>query len=269
MPIYDIDSFPVTEAMINEYCKYLANKDISFSTLMLYERAVQGLYDFLPSPKCVNEEQLSCWESSLVRRGLAQSTINGYLSGANGLLKYLQQTKIQWGKEQAETQERLHLRENYLRLLQQAKTSGRYRAYLLIKTIATTGVKASELSGITVEALKEGVAVVTSKSVQRSVHIPEPIRLDLLNYAAEQGIETGTLFITKDGAPLVHSLVWKEINRVCREANLAEEMGTPKSLRHLYRETYRYYCGKNLSKDADKEYEKLLLEEESSIGWNI
>ena len=269
MPIYDIDSFPVTEAMINDYCKSLANKGLAFSTLTLYVRSVQGLYDFLPSPKCVNEEQLSCWVSSLARRGLAQSTINGYLAGANGLLKYLQQTKILRDKEQADAHVQFPSRENYFRLLRQAKMSGRYRAYLLIKTIVTIGVKPAELSGITVEVLKEGVAVVTSHSIQRRVQIPEPIRLELLNYAAEQGIETGTLFITKDGDPLVHSLVWKEIKRVCREANLAEEMGTPKSLRHLYRETYRYYCGKNLSKDADKEYEKLLLEEESSIGWNI
>lgn len=269
LPIYDIESIPVTQGSIDDYCRHLANRGIAFGTLVSYERAVQALYEFLPSPKNISEEQISCWASILAMKGLAYSTINGHVSAANGLLKYLQQTKIQRIEEQEKTQKRYFYRENYLRLLKQAKVSGRHRAYLLIKTIATTGVKVPELKGITIEALQEGFALVTSHNVHHRVHIPEPIRVELLNYAAEQGVETGTLFITKDGDPLVHSLVWKEIKRVCREANLEDEMGTPSTLRLLYRETYRDIGRGKSTEDAKTEYEKLLLEEEASIAWNI
>lgn len=96
--------------------------------------------------------------------------------------------------------------------------------------------------------------------------IYEPVRSDLLAYAAERGIVEGPIFITRDGSPMQHFLIWKEIKKVFRQLGLPEEKGTPISLRGTYLETKANLGAKSVQ-EVDQKYIALLQEEETSIGW--
>ena len=108
---------------------------------------------------------------------------------------------------------------------------------------------------------------ISFRDATRSVTMVEPIRTELLKYAFEQGIETGPVFITRDGQPMQHFLIWKGIKKVCRQVGLPENKGTPKSLHQLYINTRKAATEKSAEK-AEINYRTLLELEEELIRWN-
>ena len=267
MPISEITNVMITESMIENYCGHLAKSGKTFHTLNTYARTIRQLYDFLPGNKNCSEETLNQWELELKNRGYAKTTVSSQLSIANGFLLYTQATKHSVGNQEIERKCLLN-RDKYLLLLQTARTMGHRRAYLLIKTIVTAGVRNMELRYLTVEALNEGFAVLISRDLRRKVPIPNSLRAELLEYAAEQGILSGPVFVTQEGNPMKHSAVVQEIRRVRDNAWVDEEFGTPRGLYMMYLETYQKVCRDSSTEDAFHEYEQLLSKEEELVAWN-
>jgi hypothetical protein len=88
-----------------------------------------------------------------------------------------------------------------------------------------------------------------------------------LEYAAERGIDEGPIFIKRDGLPMQHFLIWKEIKKECRRMGLPEDKGTPESLYGTYLETQAMLCAESVE-DLDKRYLAFLQKEEMIVGWN-
>lgn len=255
------------EQQIEDYWHHLAKKGLSFLTLQTYQRVLWQLYDYLPGDKKLDEDVLLRWEADLKSKGYAGTTLQGQRSIINGFVDYLTQRDNPQGETTVQRRGAL-IRDDYLRILLMARENGRRRAYLLIKTLVSTGIRSSELKELTVEALRAGGAWVTSHGVRRRVAIPEPIRTELLEYAETCGVTAGTLFVTMDGKPLFHSAVWKEIKRVCREAAMQEDAGSPRALYLLYLDTYEGICRQTSSEESWQKYERLLSEEEALVAWN-
>ena len=76
------------------------------------------------------------------------------------------------------------------------------RLCLILQTICGTGIRVSELQFITIEAARCGEAVVSCKAKTRTVFLVKALRQKLLRYAAEQGIESGIIFVTRTGKPV-------------------------------------------------------------------
>ena len=255
------------EQQIEEYWNHLATKGLSYSTMKAYQNALMTFYEYLPGDKTLNEDALLQWEANLKNRGYADKTIKAQRTIVNGFLEFLTQRNNLQG-EATELQRSILTRDKYLWLLRTAQENGWRRAYLLIKTVVIVGIRTSELEDLTVEALREGGAWVTSHGIRRRVLIPEPVRSELLHYAKACDVTTGTLFVTKDGTPLLHSAVWKEIKRVCRATGLENDAGNPRSLYLLYVDTYQGICRRCSSEEAWQEYEQLLSKEETLVAWN-
>lgn len=255
------------ERQIADYWEHLAKKGLSYLSMQTYQRALWQVYEYLPGDKVLDEDVLLRWETDLKTRGYADTTIQAQRSIINGFVEYMARENESQGETNTVRRSVL-TREEYLWLLRTARENGRKRAYLLIKTLVSTGIRSSELKELTVEALKEGGAWVTSHGIRRRVVIPEPIRTELLEYAEACGVTAGTLFITMDGKPLFHSAVWKEIKRVCREAAVQEDAGNPRNLYLLYLDTYEGVCRNCSFEESWQKYEQLLSEEEALMEWN-
>ena len=255
------------ERQMEEYQEYLNGKGLSFITQQAYMRVLLQLYKYLNGCENLNGEVLCRWEEDLEKQGCSYSTIQVHRSIVNGFLKYLD-LQEERQKESTERKQGFLTREDYLWLLQTAREHGRKRAYLLIKTLVNTGIRSLELKDLTVEALRDGAAWGTSYGMRRRIPIPEPLRTELLDYAAEESVNSGTLFVTQDGNPLLHSAVWKEIKRVCRETGLENDAGNPRCLYQLYMDTFRNICRCNSRDTAWQAYEQLLSVEETLVAWN-
>ena len=137
-----------------------------------------------------------------------------------------------------------------MRLVNTAKQKGNERLNLILQTICDTGIRVSELQYITVDAVKNGEAIVSLKGKTRSVFIVKDLKKKLLRYAAEQGITSGTIFITRTGRPISRTNIWREMKSLCVQAGVNPQKVFPHNLRHLFARIF-YGLEKDIAKLAD------------------
>ena len=121
---------------------------------------------------------------------------------------------------------------------------------LMIQTICGTGIRVSELTYITAEAVKQGQVTVRCKGKTRTIFLVTKLRKKILKYMNEQRICRGPVFITKSGKPIDRSNVWREMKAICKEAGVQKEKVFPHNLRHLSARTF-YNLEKDIAKLAD------------------
>lgn len=120
----------------------------------------------------------------------------------------------------------------------------------MIQTICGTGIRVSELQYITIENVKEGEAIVSLKGKTRSVFIVRELQKRLLRYAMEQGIKSGSIFITRSGKPMSRTNIWREMKNLCDKAGVNPKKVFPHNLRHLFARIF-YGIEKDIAKLAD------------------
>ena len=155
-------------------------------------------------------------------------------------------------------------RDEYLRLLLTARSMGRYRLYLLIKLFSFADIPASCLAKVTVETIKEGI--IPGKERQ-SFPCPAFLQEELLDYAELKGIQRGSIFVTRNGAPLDRSNIYRELNSLAKYAHIPPEKISIRTLNALYQ------CMQTAISDqanalAKAAYSHLLATEQNIIGWD-
>lgn len=244
----------ITKSIISRFKTYLQNEEKSANTIEKYIRDVKAFADYTNSFD-VTKEMVIAYKNKLIADEYAVRSINSMIASLNSLFVFVgwENLKVKSIKLQRQIycpEEKELTKAEYLRLVNTAKQKGNERLNLLIQTICGTGIRVSELQYITVEAVKRGEAIVSLKGKTRSVFIVRELKKKLLRYAAEQGIKTGTIFITRNGKPMSRTNIWKEMKNLCEQANVNPDKVFPHNLRHLFARTF-YGIEKDIAKLAD------------------
>ena len=244
----------ITESIISKFKTYLQNEEKSINTIEKYIRDVKAFADYTNSLN-VTKEMVIAYKSKLVSDNYAARSINSMIASLNSLFVFagwndLKVKSIKLQRQIYCPEEKELTKAEYLRLINTAKQKGNERLNLLIQTICGTGIRVSELQHITVEAVKCGEAVVSLKGKTRSVFIVRELKKKLLRYAAEQGIKSGAIFITRNGKPMSRTNIWREMKSLCEQANVNPDKVFPHNLRHLFARTF-YGIEKDIAKLAD------------------
>ena len=244
----------ITESIISKFKTYLQNEEKSTNTIEKYIRDVKAFADYTNSTD-VTKEMVIAYKNKLVSDNYAARSINSMIASLNSLFVFVgwQDLKVKSIKLQRQIycpEEKELTKAEYLRLVNTAKQKGNDRLNLLIQTICGTGIRVSELQYITVEAVKCGEAIVSLKGKTRSVFIVCELKKKLLRYAAEQGIKSGAIFITRNGKPLSRTNIWREMKNLCEQADVNPDKVFPHNLRHLFARTF-YGIEKDIAKLAD------------------
>ena len=72
----------------------------------------------------------------------------------------------------------------------------------------------------------------------------------MLRYAAEQGIKSGMIFVTRTGKPISRTNIWREMKALCVEADVNPQKVFPHNLRHLFARCFYQAC-RDVAKLAD------------------
>lgn len=126
------------------------------------------------------------YREKLREEDLSPATINLYVIAVNRYLRYLEcgQASIKTLKVQKKRSvENVISRKEYQELLNYAKSSGRKKYYYIMRTLALTGIRVSELQYITVETLETGRVQVYNKGKIRDVYLPDVLIRELKNFA--------------------------------------------------------------------------------------
>lgn len=195
------------------------------------------------------------WKVELLTRGYAPGSINSMLAAVNKFLRFL--GRPAWRARPLRLQTRLFREERreltkaeYRRLLSAARAQGRTRLALALEAICATGIRVSELCYLTVEAVRWGRAEVRLKGKIRTVLIPRPLCRKLEQYAREQKIASGEIFLTRGKRGLSRQQIWAEMKGLCAAAGVEGSKVFPHNLRHLFARTFYRAC-RDVAKLAD------------------
>lgn len=243
----------ITRKSINAYKQYLLMAEKAHATITKYINEVERLSEYLEH-NALNKRALLEYRETLAEN-FSSRTVNTKLAAINGYLAFIgvDEYKVHLLK----VQRKAFIAENrelsaaeYKRLVNAADASGNDRLSLVMQTICATGIRISELSYITVDAVKERRMEIRLKGKSRTVIIPSKLCKKLVEYARRQRIDTGAVFRTKGGKPLDRANVCHDMKRLCDAAHVERSKVFPHNLRHLFACAF-YSIEKNLSHLAD------------------
>ena len=243
----------IAENIILNFENHLSEQEKSPPTIEKYIRDVRAFSAFAEK-KTITKETVILYKKHL-QKDYAVRSVNSMLASVNSLFSFLgwHDLKVKSLKFQQQVfcpEEKELTKAEYYRLCTAAKHKHNKRLNLILQTICGTGIRVSELQYITVEAVKHGEAVVTCKAKTRTIFIVKELKQKLLRYAAEQGIKSGMIFITRTGKPISRTNIWREMKALCVEANVNPQKVFPHNLRHLFARVF-YGIEKDIAKLAD------------------
>lgn len=246
--------YRLEETMLQGFKNYLAEEERSRETIQKYLRDVGGFLRAVGLGNQVGKETVVEYKNKIAA-SYAPASVNSMLAAINCFLRFLgwldcvvKTLKIQ--RESFRANDRELTKEEYLRLLEVARKKGKERIALIMETLGATGIRIGELSFITVEAARNGYAVVTLKRKTRQVLFPKKLIRKLLKYAKEHGITSGSLFVTRTGKPVDRSNVLHEMKALCEAAGVDRRKVFPHNFRHMFACVF-YQIHKDLSRLAD------------------
>ncbi|MFR1233440.1 MAG: tyrosine-type recombinase/integrase [Evtepia gabavorous] len=194
------------------------------------------------------------WKETLAKR-YAVSTVNGKLAALNGLFSFLgwRECRVKPLRRQRELfrdKGRELDKGEYLRLLAAAKRRENWRLYYLMETLASTGMRVSELRFVTVQALAAGRVRVDCKGKHRTIFLTAKLCRALGNYCRRQKRTSGPVFVTRTGRPVDRSNIWREMRALSTQAGVGERKVFPHNFRHLFARAF-YSLEKDMAKLAD------------------
>ena len=244
----------LTSEAIEGFKKYLREEEKSKNTVAKYLRDVGAFMAFAGKEE-IQKELVIAYKDRLISQNYAVRSINSILASLNSLFGFLGWTdcKVKSMKFQRQIycpEEKELTKTEYMRLVDAAKKKGNRRLSLILQTICATGIRVSELPYITVEAARNGEAVVFLKGKTRSVFLVKKLRKKLLRYASERKIQTGSIFVTRTGRAVSRTNIWREMKSLCGQAEVSPEKVFPHNLRHLFARVF-YSIEKDIAKLAD------------------
>ena len=214
------------------YEEYLKQSELSKQTRQVYLREAEKFVRYL-NGKEITKDRTMLYREKLREEDLSPATINLYVIAVNRYLRYLE-----CGQASIKT------------LKVQKKRSGREKYYYIMRTLALTGIRVSELQYITVETLETGRVQVYNKGKIRDVYLPDILIRELKKFCREEKENDGIIFRGRGGDPINRITVYKMIAYLGDMVGIKKEKVHPHSFRHFFAISYMERYG-NLAELAD------------------
>jgi len=243
----------ITTKLIENFKTYLYDEEKSKATI---EKYIRDSIAFQKWVECgsIDKKLVLAYKEKLIDE-YAPASVNSIISSLNSFFEFNEwyELKIKALKIQRQiftNKEKELTKAEYERLLRTAKEKKNEKLFLLMQTICSTGIRVSELSAITVEAIASKQAVIRCKGKMRVIIIPDNLCKALRSYIGQNEIKSGAVFITRTGKPMDRSNIWKLLKSLCEAANVSNDKVFPHNFRHLFARTY-YSLQKDVVRLAD------------------
>lgn len=213
------------------------------STLNRYEANVSKFIEWLPEDVELSKELMIEYKEHLSEELGSTNTINTNIVEINKFLKWLglkdcTVKKIKMQSRQS-NEEVLSLAD-YKRLLRFAKRIGDHQLYFIMKILAMTGIRISELRYFRVENMESYYIKVFNKGKERTIIVRQDLMRELKRYAREQGIKEGYLFPSpvKAGAMVTEKTIWQHMKNLAGMSKVKKSKVHAHSFRHLFAQVF-------------------------------
>lgn len=244
--IYKLDEW-ILEQKYQEYAS---------STLEQYRANVQKFIDWCPNDEEITKDTMLRYKIHLGEVAGSTNSINTWVVTINKFLKWLDHKELTIKKIKMQTKQSVEdvlSISDYKRLLRFAKRENRHQLYYIMKILAMTGIRISELQYFTVENLKSNYITVFNKGKERTIIVRQDLMRSLRKYYKEQGIKSGYVFPSKkkDGKMINSSTIWRQMQIVAGHSKIKKSKVHAHSFRHLFAQVFLNTYNNNITELAD------------------
>lgn len=228
--------------MSKAFERYMREKNLSDNTIAAYSTALR---QFNAQFGQLSREHLQSYKMWLIERYKPQ-TINQRLRAMNCYLEYV--GKEEWKLSFVKVQQKPYLENvisnaDYEYLKNYLRKDGAWSWYFVVRYLANTGARVSELTQIKVEHVKLGYIELYSKGGKiRRIYIPKALREETLVWLEETGQQSGFLFLNKYGNRISARGIAGQLKQFAIRYGLNPDVVYPHSFRHRFAKNFLERC---------------------------
>lgn len=224
--------------MLSEYEKIIESKYSSKNTKSAYLFAVK---QYLSMYKDVTKYNLENYKLWLIETYKPQ-TVNLRIRGINSYIEFIGKTELLLKSVKVQNKtflENVISNADYDFFKTSLYNDKNYDWYFVIRFMAATGARVSELLNFKVEHIKDGYLDIYSKGGKlRRIYIPISLKNDALTWLNQKNLTSGYIFLNKNNAQLTSRGVASQLKNLARKYGIDEKVVYPHSFRHRFAKNF-------------------------------
>ena len=233
----------LNEELLNEFKKYLKKKNLSGNSITAYAGSVRLFFTLHDE---VTPENLQQYKSYLIPR-YRPATVNQRIYAINHFSRFLSETSeadsillSSYHLPSVKVQQKTFLdtiisNEDYEIFKERLKEEKNYFWYFIVRFLAATGARVSELIQIKEEHLKLGYLDLYSKGGKiRRIYFPDSLCEEALAWCADRGVRSGFLFLNKTGHLITPRGINYQLKHLASRYGIDPDTVYPHSFRHRF-----------------------------------
>lgn len=216
---------------LDEFILELKYQEKAERTLTKYRADIMKLLEFVKHDNPITKDDVLEFKKHISSGQYKPRSINSYIVAVNKYLKWCGQEDLKVKKlkmQQRNSIDDIISFSDYKRLLRFAKKLGYEEIYMIMKIIATTGIRISELKFFTAEGIKSFYIHVRNKGKDRDIILTQELARELRKYCRDHNVKTGRIFELSDIA------IWRKMKKIAGASRVNKDKVHAHSFRHLF-----------------------------------
>lgn len=229
---------------IETFKEYLKKRGAAPNTISAYTASVRLYYSLysdmnIPNLQSYKEYLLEHFKANTVN--IRIFGINQYIEtlGGNPEMKLESYRLPSVKRQQKPFLDNVISKRDYERLKRCLKRDGNMFWYFVVRFLAATGARISELVKIKVEHVRIGCMDLYSKGGKlRRIYFPEKLCLEMLSWLAREGRDSGFIFVNKKGDQITPRGISSQLKVLAVRYHIPPETVYPHSFRHRFAKNF-------------------------------
>lgn len=227
---------------IKDFEKYLQSTNLSKNTIVSYVFAIK---QFKNQYDAVSKKNLRAYKVWLIEN-FKPKTVNLRLRAINCYLEFIE--KSAWKVPFVRVQQKAFLENviseaDYKYFKSSLKEDNEQFWYFVIRFLAATGARVSELIQIKVEHVKMGHIDLYSKGGKlRRIYIPEKLQEEALTWFKSKNQDSGFIFLNKYGKRITTRGISGQLKKLGAKYGINPVVIYPHSFRHRFAKSFLERC---------------------------
>lgn len=229
------------EAKLEEFELFLKEDEKAEKTIEKYKTNIKAFIEFSKDKELTKRTVIEFKEKLDQVDEYLPNTTNNYLVVINKFLNFIGKKDlcVKVIKQQKKFSLEYSLsKSDYHRLLRTTKKYEEYDNYIILRILAETGIRISELAFFKIEDLDKTMKI-KKKGKVREI----PVKLDLLReirkYCRDRKIKEGLIiFNPKTGKAYANSTIWRRLKKLAGRARINKDAVHPHAFRHYFAKCY-------------------------------
>lgn len=224
--------------MIEKFVTYLKQGNMAVNTISAYRYAVN---DFYSRHKELNKKNLLVYKTYLIET-FKPKTVNLRIQALNKYLEFVNKPRLRL--KSVKVQQRSYLENvisnaDYIFLKNKLRKENNQEWYFVVRFLAATGARVSELVQIKIEHVDIGYFDIYTKGGKiRRLFIPKKLREEAKTWLTSVNRESGYLFLNRFGERITTRGIAQQLKNFAEKYGMNSKVIYPHSFRHRFAKNF-------------------------------